>query len=305
MLRLTLFLFCTFVAVPQAMAAQISSRNNKCLDVKDGRFVNGGQVQLWDCAQGSANQAWALTGGQLKVGNKCLDVVDGRVGNGARLQLWDCFQGSANQAFEWAGSNLRKVGSNFCVDVTDGKYNNGQGLQLYACDFRGVSNQVFAASGSNEPRSGGDGGSTAGGATTFYGYYAISLDDFMAKNPMCRWIKDAVLAASKDQGINATFLATACIVESSCTVPSNGWGPWQFSDEGAWREYGLSKNRQDVWDSAFAAARFFKDLLRQYNNNLDAALRHYNGPIANGGNPRYQDEYRAWMSGKNAWELGI
>ena len=293
-------LFSLLLGGVNAHAANLQTRNNACLDVVDGRFSNGASLQLWGCANGSRNQQWELSGGQLKSNGRCLDVKDGQVRNGGQLQLWECVPGNKNQAWEIAGQALRLRGSNMCLDVRDGQYGNGGQVQLYTCDFRGTGNQVWNFGGGqaqNAPR--------ADTGDTFYGYPAVSLDRFMQVNPMCAWIKDAVAAAARDIGVNATFLATACIVESSCTDPANGWGPFQFSDEGAWRAYGgANKNRRNIWDAAYGAARFFKDLLNEYNGDLDRALRHYNGPIQNGGNPRYQTEYRIWMSGGNAWQQG-
>lgn len=291
------------LATGTAQAATLQTQRNLCLDVRDGRFVNGGSVQLWQCS-GGTNQQWTLSQGELKVGNKCLDVADGGAVAGSRLQLWDCVSGNNNQQWEVAGSAIRHKGTNLCLDVKDGSYANGSSVQLWTCDFRSTGNQVFGIA--QVAQSSSAQSTFSSGASTFYGYPVIGIDEFIAKNSECAWIKDAVVAAAKDLGLNATFLATACIVESSCTDPSNGFGPFQFSDDGAWNQYGGSgKNRRNVWDAAYGAARYFKDLLSQNNGNLDAALRAYNGPLSQGGNPNYQKEYRCWMSGGNAWETGI
>lgn len=300
-------LFAILIGASSASAASfanLATSKNKCLDVKDGKFANGGGLQLWDCAQGSTNQQFKLSNGQLVTGqNKCVDVVDGKAVNGGRIQLWDCASGNDNQKWELAGSSLRHTGTNLCLDVKDGNFANGASLQLWGCDFRSTGHQVWSF-GSSSSQAAPSTSSATSGATTFYGYSAISIDDFMAKNPGCAWIKDAVVAAAADQGINATFLATACIVESSCLKTiNNPWGPFQFSDEGAWAAYGgAGKNRQNIWDAAYGAARYFKDLLGQTNGNLDEALRLYNGPLSQGGNPQYQNEFRCWMRGGNAWE---
>lgn len=301
-IALVLILFASVTETHAATSGNLLSRNNKCLDVTEGKFVNGGQVQLWDCSSSNTNQQWQFTGGQLENGSKCLDLKDGRVVDGGQLQLWDCTQGNANQAWELVGNNLRHTATNMCLDVTRGNYSNGQSLQLWDCDWRSTSNQVWSFTGGLQNV----GSDSSTGAGTFYGYPVIDIDDFMSLNSECAWIKDAVVSAANDQGLHPTFLATACIVESSCTVPGNGFGPFQFSDDGAWSQFGgPGKDRQNIWDSAFGAARYFKYLLQQNSDNLDDALRAYNGPLDQGGNPRYVAEYAAWMSGKNAWQLGL
>lgn len=284
-----------------ARAATLSGRNNKCLDVADGKLINGGRVQLWDCDGNNKNQQWQFQEGLLKSGSKCLDLADGRKSNGATVQLWDCFKGNANQAWELVGSNIRLTGTNFCLDVRNGSYANGATLQLYACDWRGAaSNQGWTSNGSAPTPAPAAAASTSQDGT-FYGYTVISIERFVQLHPECAPHKDAFIAAAKDQGLHPTFLAAIAETESSCRADVNQDGLFQFSDAGAWRVYGLSKNKLNAWDASFAAARFFADLLRQYNNDLNAAMRHYNGPIANGGNPNYFKEVGLWMSGGNPW----
>ncbi len=283
----------------------IGAKDNFCLDVKDGGTANGTQVQLWQCSGSDNAQVWKLSNGAIKAANgKCLDLTNGG-GNGTKLQLYTC-SGGPNQQWAFNGSAIQNSAKNLCLDVTDGAYQNGTLIQAYQCDWRSTGNQVWSYGAAQVAARSTSQSAATTGATTFYGYPAISIDDFMSKNTECAWIKDAVVAAAADQGLNSTFLATACIVESSCTVPANGWGPFQFSDDGAWAAYGgQGKDRQNVWDAAYGAARYFKALLAQENGNLDNALRAYNGPLSQGGNPQYQNEFRAWMSGKNAWEMGI
>ncbi|KAF9257158.1 hypothetical protein L218DRAFT_910740 [Marasmius fiardii PR-910] len=49
---------------PQASYAKLISwagGNNKCLDVKDGSFEAGNDVQIWDCDPNNHNQWWSVT----------------------------------------------------------------------------------------------------------------------------------------------------------------------------------------------------------------------------------------------------
>lgn len=226
----------------------------------------------------------------------CLDVRDGRADNGAALQVYPCSSGNRNQKWERVGQAYRFAGSGKCLDVAGGRFSNGTAIQLWDC-AQGSANQNFGDAGASAPavaaRNDGD---------SFYGYQAISIDRFVQLHPECAPFKDAFVAAAADQGLHPTFLGAIAETESSCRAnPGNPWGMFQFSDDGAWRVYGLNKDRNNPYDSAFAAARYFKDLLRQTGNNLDQALRLYNGPLSQGGNPNYQSEVRQWMNGGNPW----
>ncbi|KAK1548190.1 hypothetical protein Q3G72_033592 [Acer saccharum] len=307
-LNIALALTATAPAAARAdSTGMIGAQKNLCLDVPGGSSANGTPVQIWQCSAGNVNQQWTLSGSQFKAANgKCLDIENGGP-NGAKVQLWDCSNGR-NQFFQFNGQAIENSKLGLCLDVTDGAFQNGTRVQAWACNG-GRGNQVWSFASSQQARSVPQtGGGSNTDATTFYGYTAINtIDDFVAKNSGCAWIKDAVVAAANDQGLNATFLATACIVESSCLQQiNNPWGPFQFSDDGAWNEYGgAQKNRQNIWDAAYGAARYFKALLQQENGNLDNALRAYNGPLSQGGNPNYQKSYKIWMSGGNAWEQGL
>lgn len=288
------------VALPAAQAGTLAGKSNKCIDVVNGQFVNGGHVQLYDCSSSNVNQQWSLSNGQLKAGGKCLDLAGGYQTNGASLQLWDCYTGSKNQAWEQAGNNIRLTGTNFCLDVRNGSYVNGGTVQLYTCDWRGsASNQAWTLGGSSS----GSSVAARSDSSTYCGYPAISIDAFMQKNTFCAWLKDPIVAAARDIGVNATFLASICIVESSCTVPtSNQGGPWQFTDDATWNVYGgAGKDRKNPWDAAYAAARYYKDLLSQTNGDLDKAMRLYNGPVSDGGSATYAPDTKTWMSGGSVW----
>lgn len=294
----------------QASAGLLRARASRCLDVTNGDFANGTHPQLWDCSSSNTNQQWQLVNGQLQTSqNKCLDVVDGRNENGASVQLWDCVAGSANQGWQIDGVALKHTGTNFCLDVKDGAFDNGGQLQLWDCDGRPNGNQVWSfEAGQKDFAAAQTGAQTAvssatTSATSFYNYAAISTDAFISLHPECAPFKDAVVAAAADQGLNAVFLLAIAETESSCqAAPSNGFGSFQFSDDGAWNQFGgIGKDRQNIWDASYAAARYFKYLLEQNNNNLDQAMRAYNGPLSQGGNPNYQKEVATWMSGGNPW----
>lgn len=295
----------------QAFGA-LSTKGNLCVDVANNNLANGGRVQLWQCAN-SDNQRWRIEGPLLQTSaDLCLDLPGGTAYNGAPLQVWKC-DGSNHNQF-WTATSDGQVqwsNSNYCLDVTGGRFSNGNMLQLWTC-YPGSQNQQFwPSSGMSAapaapvpaPAPAPQGGTSSGTATTWLGHWAISLDDFVAKHPECQTYKPAILAAANDQGINPTFLASVCEVESSCGAglkgSPNAWaGPWQFMDDNAWNKYGgAGKDRLNYWDAAFGAARYFKALLGESNWNLDVALRNYNGPVNQGGDPAYQAHVYSWMSG--------
>lgn len=274
----------------------LASRHNMCLDVSDGKFVAGAKPQTWTCVEGSPNQQWQISGTMLKTQNNlCLDVTDGKLFFGAPVQLWTCHPGNRNQQFEIAGKSIRKVGSNYCLDVRDGLYQNGGQLQLWNCDWTQTGNQVWNFGVKTQL--------TAQSPSSFLGYATISLPAFMSLHPECSAWSDAFAGAASANGLVPTLLTAIAETESSCNPrPRNGWGLAQFSDDGAWRQFGGDgRDRQNPVDAIWGMARYIRYLLDQSSQSLDGALRLYNGPISQGGNPNYQNEIRQWMSGGNPW----
>ncbi|KAH8814760.1 carbohydrate-binding module family 13 protein [Flagelloscypha sp. PMI_526] len=75
---------------------------SKCLDVIDGKNVNGQKLQIWTCASGNKNQQWYYTPwGDNHLAwtdhGRCMDLTDGKLTDGNRPQIWDCSNKNANQ----------------------------------------------------------------------------------------------------------------------------------------------------------------------------------------------------------------
>ncbi|BCY08407.1 ricin-type beta-trefoil lectin domain protein [Actinoplanes sp. L3-i22] len=121
--------------------AIVSNWNNLCLDVPNGNFADGVQVQTWDC-NGSGAQKWEATGGALRTGNNmCLDVPWGSTTNGAVIQIATC---SGNPAQQWvlsAAGDLVNPQANKCLDI--GGWVNGNGAKLLLWDCLGGANQKW------------------------------------------------------------------------------------------------------------------------------------------------------------------
>lgn len=273
----------------------LTTRWNKCLDVKDGKQANANGVQLWDCIPNNANQQWQVSGNTIKsAGGKCLDLVNGWAYPGANIQLWDCDNKNPNQFFEIAGNSIRKKNTNYCLDVRDGRYDNGGGLQLWGCDWNQNGNQVLKFGQTTQ--------ATQQSASSFSGYAMISIDAFVARNPECKPWRDAFVLAGSQFNLPATLIGAIAEQEATCQErPANGFGMFQFMSWDAWNLVNPGKDYQNAWDASWGAARYIRILLDQNNQNLDAALRAYNGPISQGGLPSYQSDIRGWCSGQKHW----
>lgn len=94
---------------------------NKCLDVPDGRNVNGQKLQIWDCSSGNANQQWYYTPwGDNHLAwtdhGRCIDLTDGNLGDGNLPQLWDCSNTNSNQIW-----NIGYMYNQLPAQVQDGQ----------------------------------------------------------------------------------------------------------------------------------------------------------------------------------------
>lgn len=279
--------------------APYSTQHGQCVDVQNNRLSSGSRVQLWQCS-GGPNQQWRVEGPLFQTGNDmCLDVPGGNAYNGAPLQVWKCDGNNVNQHWNRLGGTLQWSGSQkYCVDVPNGWFQNGNLLQLWTC-YAGSANQAFASGSGTTPAA----SAPPSGSTSFYGYTCIGLDDFVAKYTQCAPWKGALQSAGADQGINPVFLGAIAMVESNCGAglpgSPNAWaGPLQFMSNEAWSFYGGSgKDRTNFWDAAYGAARYFKALLVQDNNNLYQVMRDWNGPLDQGGSATYQQDAARFMAG--------
>ncbi|ALG11938.1 RICIN domain-containing protein [Kibdelosporangium phytohabitans] len=110
----------------------VTALGNKCLDVQNGRTVNGTVIQIRGC-DGLNSQRWARVGNTLTALGKCLDVDGSGTANGTRIQLWDC-NGSGAQVWEGVGTGtLRNPQSGRCVDVRYSDPADGTPVHLWDC----------------------------------------------------------------------------------------------------------------------------------------------------------------------------
>jgi streptogrisin C len=118
----------------------VSNYNNKCIDVPWSNFVDGAQLQMWDC-NGSAAQRWTFVDGTIRAGGKCMDVAWGSTANGAAIQLANCSGNLAQRFVLTAAGDLVSVLANKCVDIKDWSSASGARLQIWSC--AGTANQKW------------------------------------------------------------------------------------------------------------------------------------------------------------------
>jgi Ricin-type beta-trefoil lectin domain/Beta-1,3-glucanase len=126
---------------PATGVSLISSLNSRCIDVPSSNFVDGAQLQMWDC-NGTSAQKWTFSGGALLSQNgKCMDVAGGSTVDGAVVQLYTCNGTGAQQFTLTAAGDLVNPQANKCVDIKDVNPNAGAKLQLWDC--AGTANQKW------------------------------------------------------------------------------------------------------------------------------------------------------------------
>jgi hypothetical protein len=126
---------------PATGVSVISNLNNRCIDVPNSSFVDGAQLQMWDCNNTSA-QKWTFTGGALQSQNgKCMDVAAGSTADGAVVQLYTCNGTGAQQFTLNSAGDLVNPQANKCVDIKDNNADAGAKLQLWDC--AGTANQKW------------------------------------------------------------------------------------------------------------------------------------------------------------------
>jgi len=87
-----------------------------------------------------------------------------------------------------------------------------------------------------------------------------------------------IVAAAKRYGVDARILRAICFIESRYRLnvisPKGARGPMQFMPDTAAR-YGL-RDPHDPEQAIDAAARYFRDLLREFGGRVDLAVAAYN-----------------------------
>ncbi len=138
-------------------------------------------------------------------------------------------------------------------------------------------------SGNNNGSGSGSSGSTD---STTYVYKdappAIPLDTLLAKvanvNKDYYQYKSVIEEAAKEYQLQPQLLVAVSGMESTFCLfgHTNGFGCMQFSDDGAWAQFGGGDKSND-WNQIKAAANYINYLVKQNGGSLWNALRSYNG----------------------------
>lgn len=140
-------------------------------------------------------------------------------------------------------------------------------------------------------------------------FTALPMAALMAKHPQLAPQQAGFEAAASQAKppLPPQLLVALCLQESSCgtNVGSYG-GPFQFTDDGAWRQFGPPGGDRNVMaDAAVGAANYIAYLLAQNGQDLSLALRGYNGPVSQGGLPSYPADIQRWMQGIMVYGDGV
>lgn len=118
-----------------------------CLDVKDGLFENGGQIQMFSCNHG-VDQKWSYSEtNELMISNGysdgassfCLDVDGGDISNGADVQIWECLGNATQQKWKFQHGlhnfvTIRTWNKEYCLTRKDLIATNGEQLNIWICE---------------------------------------------------------------------------------------------------------------------------------------------------------------------------
>lgn len=283
------------IDVSQVSSTSIQVGNNpgQVLDLIDNNFANGNGLQVWKDYK-AANQLVKLKDGRIVFGaNKCMDVPDGRAGNGVLPQIWDCGTDNPNQwwqiHYDTGGIEFRDSG--YYLNVRDGFSGNGGRIQLWQYNPYDPNFKFQITTLVPSTNNGGSDWAITG-AQNWMGMNVISFDDMCNRFPQVARYKDALRQAAADQNIHATFLAAIGMQESGLTSPSNGAGAYQFTDYNAWARWSNGGNRNNVVDSIWAGARYYRYLINYYNQNLYNAVQNYCGWLS-----FYWGDIGTWTAG--------
>jgi len=124
---------------PQGQRTMIQYHNdqNFCLSVDANKFVNGQNIQLWQC-EGSSGQYFRVDPNRpgmivLDADPRYCVVIDGNKDeNGANIQLWEC-GGLTVQEWRYENQLFRNMGNGKCIVVKGNQAYNGNNVRLWSC----------------------------------------------------------------------------------------------------------------------------------------------------------------------------
>lgn len=118
----------------------ITGIGGKCVDVAGANPANGTKVDIYTC-NGTAAQAWTVSGGTVQALGKCMDIAAAGTTNGTKVQLYDCNGTGAQQWTHNAQNEFVNPASGKCLDATGQSSADGTQLQIWSCT--GTANQLW------------------------------------------------------------------------------------------------------------------------------------------------------------------
>jgi chitinase len=118
----------------------ITGIGGKCVDVAGANAANGTKVDIYTC-NGTAAQAWTVSGGTVQSLGKCMDIAAAGTANGTKVQLYDCNGTGAQQWTHNAQNEFVNPASGKCLDATGQSSTDGTQLQIWSC--AGGANQLW------------------------------------------------------------------------------------------------------------------------------------------------------------------
>jgi chitinase len=118
----------------------ITGIGGKCVDVAGANSANGTKVDIYTC-NGTAAQAWTVSGGTVQALGKCMDIAAAGTANGTKVQLYDCNGTGAQQWTHNAQNEFVNPASGKCLDATGQSSADGTQLQIWSC--AGTANQLW------------------------------------------------------------------------------------------------------------------------------------------------------------------
>lgn len=300
----------------------IASQQNPglCLGVKGQTVAAGHTVVVTTCDAAGSGQSFTLDNNGLLHVTDALCVAASLDAN-SPLTLANCSAAASDQVFAVEGNVLVSSASALCLAPADVTANRADTPAWMCACAQGQNAQQWAI---------GDGvlGMTQAEATDdAQASPAIVVDAAVAKPANAAKVLSSVKASSmaslsalvpsrlKAQMSNIEQAATRFNLQPQLLVAiamqestggadqnayTNQGGMFQFTNEDTWKEFGTQAagDRQNDALSVTAAANYLGFLINAHNGNLSGALREYNGPIGQGGNPSYITDIFAKMRGK-------
>ncbi|WP_329295647.1 RICIN domain-containing protein [Streptomyces sp. NBC_01455] len=120
-----------------------SHASGRCIDVVDGKAVQGARLMISSCSPVAASQRWVFASdGSMRGLGMCVQLADGSTADGTDVELARCNGGAVQRFTLNSHHDLVSGFADKCADVRDNGTANGTRLQLWSC--AGTDNQKWS-----------------------------------------------------------------------------------------------------------------------------------------------------------------